>query len=178
MWLFNLAFPYSHLWNDCLKEKETINWLKTFSDTENVIMWSQDMQLHRWICGSFLTIRLPSPQLSSSAGHLTRGPCMLTVSRSQTSLEQAALYKINVILWCRKYKIPHQPLSLGRKGTCPVERRGPAGWLIPLCFLSRVLTVVKHWSQRSTGQWNTVSRPAAMSRDWLWSQITWFLEQV
>lgn len=147
------------------------------TDTENGIMWPQHMQLHRRICGSFITITLLSPQLSISTGHLTRGTCTLPVGRSQTSPKQAALYKINFILWSRKYKFPNQPLSSGGNGTCPVERRGPARWLIPLCSLSGILTIIKHWGKSSVGPWK-FQGPAAMCRDCLWSQITWFIEQV
>lgn len=147
------------------------------SDTKNGMMWPQHMQLHRQICGSFITVRLLSPQLSISTGHLTRGTCTVPASKSQTSPEKAALYKINFIFRSRKYKFPHQPLSSGRRGHVQLRGEAQPGGSFP-CALSQGF-----WLSLSTEAKGVLvterqfQESAAMCRDWLWSQITLFIDR-
>lgn len=137
------------------------------SDTENGMMWPQHMQLHGQICGSFVTVRLLSPQLSISAGHLTRGTCTVPASKSQTSPEKAARYQINFIFRSRKYQFPHQPLSSGRRGHAQSRGEAQPGVLFP-CALSQGFGL--SLSAEAKGALVTdrqLQESAAMCRDWL-----------
>lgn len=150
MWLFNLAFPCSHLWNGCLKGKQRRNWGKTSTDRH----WKWCGHSTCSYTGGFVAHSLPLDYFLHSwafisTGHLTRGTCTRPVSKSWTG---GILQHYSHPLKKKIQIFPHQPLSAGRKGT------GPAWWLIPLRSLSRLSTIIKYWGKSSTGQWKTVSR--------------------